>query len=214
MEYKAVLFDFDGVLGDTMHDNYRAWSRALHAYGMTITEKDYFFLEGLSTKGVAETLLKRDGLDLSNTAAVVALKEQHYLEDNRFRFFPGALELVAELRESSPLGLVTGSGMERLRRSTGRQFLDQFQSVVTGESLHHSKPDPEPYLLATQALGLPPAACLVIENAPLGIQAAKSAGMTCIAICSTLAAEYLQSADFIVPNLQSVRHHLNFGNRQ
>ena len=206
MQYQAILFDFDGVLGDTMQDNYRAWSRVLLEYGIDLTHKEYFMLEGLSVEAVAETILARHDRDFSDVATVVALKDKYYLEDNHFRFFPGAAELVAELGERFPLGLVTGGGSERLRYSAGKDFLSQFQVVVTGDAGARSKPAPDPYLLAAQSLNVHPGACLVIENAPVGIQAARSAGMFCVAICSTLAAEYLREADLLVPDLQSLRH--------
>ena len=208
MEYKSILFDFDGVLGDTMQDNYQAWSWAFQNQGVRLERESYFFLEGLSPKKVAETILAREGMTLSLVSDIVSQKERHYWENNQFRFFPGALDLLAECRERYTLGLVSGAGAERLRRSTGGAFLDRFGAVITGDSVKHPKPAPEPYLLAAEALDVHPSRCLVVENAPMGIQAAKSAGMTCVAVCSTLAEKHLQAADAVVSDLESLRRFL------
>ncbi|MBF0125839.1 MAG: HAD family phosphatase [Magnetococcales bacterium] len=204
MEFQAVLFDFDGVLGNTMDDNYRAWSRACGEFAIPLDRHDYFLLEGLSVHAVARTVLARHGQDPALVARLSALKERYYLENNQFHFYPGALELVSMLGSTHRLGLVSGSGRERLRRTAGEDFLAGFQVVVTGDRVERCKPDPEPYLLAARLLGIDPPLCLVVENAPLGIRSAKSAGMSCIGVCSTLTAEHLSGADRVVPDLRGV----------
>jgi beta-phosphoglucomutase len=70
--------------------------------------------------------------------------------------------------------------------------------IITGDKVYNCKPHPEPYLNAAKALSVGPLECVVVENAPVGIESAKSAGMYCIAICSTLERRYLEKADMII----------------
>ena len=91
-----MLFDFDGVIGKTMEDNYRAWSRAFGHFGVVLGKEEYFLLEGLNAKGVAETILIKNNMEISLAKVVATQKEQYYLQDNNFEFYPGALDLVEE----------------------------------------------------------------------------------------------------------------------
>ncbi|MGE5437612.1 MAG: HAD family hydrolase, partial [Syntrophothermus sp.] len=79
-----------------------------------------------------------------------------------------------------------------------------FDVIVSGEDVHKAKPNPDPYLTAQKELGMAINECVVIENAPLGIESAKAAGMICIAIESTLGKEYLQKADFLINTISEV----------
>lgn len=201
---QAILFDFDGVLGRTMQDNYRAWCSAFATVSIALDEREYYQLEGLNTIRLAETILKNSSVELGRAKELAQQKEANYLADNNFCLYPGALELVQQLSEKLLLGLVTGAGSKRLEQTVPVELLKCFSAVVTGDLVTNPKPAPEPYLKAAETLGVAPADCLVVENAPLGIQAAKSAGMTCIAICSTLTADDLQQADQIVADIPAL----------
>jgi beta-phosphoglucomutase-like phosphatase (HAD superfamily) len=76
-----------------------------------------------------------------------------------------------------------------------------FETVVTGDDVSHSKPHPEIYLTAAQRVGVSPTACIAIEDAPAGVEAAKRAGMRCIAVTNSVAREQLSKADLIVDSL-------------
>ncbi|MHC4664824.1 MAG: HAD family hydrolase [Planctomycetota bacterium] len=204
MKYKAILFDFDGVIGKTMEDNYNAWACAFSTIGITLEKVDYFLLEGLDTKSVAKIILKRNKLDESLTDEVVVIKEKHYLEHNSFEFYPGIVDFINSLDNQFKLALVSGATAGRLKKTVSPDFLRKFETVITGDKVQNSKPSPEPYLLASEQLGVPPSECLVIENAPLGIASAKKAGMDCAAVCSTLEHRYLAGADFIVESAHSL----------
>ena len=77
-----------------------------------------------------------------------------------------------------------------------------FDFIQTGDETEKPKPDPEPYLKCAKGLGITPDEAVVIENAPLGVESAKSAGMICIALTSTVGAEYLRRADFVIGGLK------------
>ncbi|GAI93777.1 unnamed protein product, partial [marine sediment metagenome] len=101
-------------------------------------------------------------------------------------------------------GIVTAGLSERVHNSVPLKFLSKFDVVITGDKTIRGKPFSDPYLKGAEELGLKPEECIVVENAPLGIQAAKSAGAYCIAICSTLDRSYLEEADEIVEKFEDL----------
>ena len=211
MNYKAVLFDFDGVIGMTMDDNFQAWAYALTTVEVSINKIDYFLLEGLSARNVAKKMLS-DQFDDKAIDLVVKRKEKHYLTHHTFEFYPDAKALINYLKKKQiKLAVVSGASAERLKKTVSSTFLNKFDSIVTGDRGHASKPSPEPYLQASKELSISPEECLVIENAPLGIESAKKAGMTCIAIASTLENKYLLQADRIVKSIIKIREILEKG---
>jgi beta-phosphoglucomutase len=197
MEIKAVIFDFDGVIGMTMEDNHRAWSKAFAEHGIEFPVEEYFLLEGMGAERVAATILERRGADTALKSRLAELKDRYYLENNSFQFYPHIEEIVALLGTTLPLGLVSGAGRGRLTLSVPPDFLSRFSVVITSETVMHTKPHPEPYMKAAATLGFQPPSCLAVENAPLGIKSAKSAGMLCAALCTTLDEGKLGEADII-----------------
>ena len=87
------------------------------------------------------------------------------------------------------------------------QYLDRFDTIVTADDVTRFKPNPDPYLRALEKLRQEPENCLVVENAPAGIEAAKAAGLTCYAVASTLPPPYLQASDRIFPSLRALADH-------
>lgn len=204
MKYKAILFDFDGVIGKTAEDNYHAWARAFRSVGIRMDKKDYFLNEGLNTAGVAARELKKNGLPPDKSGEIVRLKEKFYQETNRFRLYPGIPGLLRKMKPKYKLAVVTGAGLERFERTMPGNLMGYFDAVISGDKVRSPKPSPEPYLTAASELRLSAQDCLVVENAPLGIKAAKKANMTCIAIASTLAGKWLSGADYIVKDIKEL----------
>ncbi len=200
-KYQAVLFDFDGVIGQTMEDNYCAWAYAFNTIDITLDRIEYFLLEGMNTKSVAQAILKKHDRNKNFINEMVSLKERYYLEHNTFKFYPHIIDFIDGIKSDFKLALVTGAGDHRLRVTVQNDnLLKKFATIVTGDDIQNPKPNPEPYLLAAKFLDMTPSVCLVIENAPFGIKAAKTAGMDCVAVCSTLEPAYLSQADFIIDN--------------
>lgn len=207
MPYRAVLFDFDGVLADTMEDNYRAWQHVLREIGVVIHREEYFLLEGMKLAEVARTLCKRHGIGGADYAAFARGKEAYYLKHHAFRFYPGVLRIVGNLaRAGVPLAIVSAGLYERLALSVPAEFLDQFKAVVTGEKTERNKPFPDPYLKAAGEMSVPIGECVVVENAPLGIRSAKAAGAACIAISSTLEPSRLMGADMVISQFEDLEN--------
>lgn len=203
---KAILFDFDGVLADTMNDNFRAWEHAFKRYGIIISKSDFMLLEGMSPMDIARKI-GRD-YDLHNYKdheSIVAEKEQFYRKNNNFKLYLGTEDLLGTLKKNKiKLALVSGTSDERIYRVVSKKFLSFFDVLVTANSVVYTKPHPQPYKTATKLLNVEKHEAIAIENAPLGIQAAKSAGIYCIALCSTLKQEFLTQADEIVSNMSSL----------
>ena len=138
---------------------------------------------------------------------LVQKKEKHYLKNHRFRFYPGVEKLIENLWvRKIPLALVTAGFRSRLDRTVPKKFLKKFSVFVTGDEAIEGKPSPAPYLKAAERLGVKPGECLVVENAPLGIQSAKAAGTYCIGLCTTVTNGHLKGADEIVESFQDLEH--------
>ncbi len=213
-KYKAILFDFDGVIGKTMDDNYDAWAYAFNTIGIPLAKEEYFLLEGLHSKGVAQTILKENNANQSLVSQMVEIKQKYYLESNSFEFYPGIIDFINYIEKGIKLGLVTGASTERLVKTAPAYFLAKFGSIISGDKVQDPKPSPQPYILASKDLKIAPSDCLVVENAPLGIESAKKAGMYCVAVCSTLDKRYLSGADFIVDDASFLRTFLQNINKE
>jgi len=203
--FRTVLFDFDGVIGNTMDDNFQAWQAAFFKYGVEIKKEDYFLMEGAPMRDVAESFLCQNNLDPCIANRVVQSKERHYMENHHFTLYEGIESLVTMLgRNSFRLGVVSGGNRKRLFSLGINQFLANFDVFVTGDETSQGKPNPEPFLAAARKLEVSPEHCVVIENAPYGITSAKKAGMYCMAVCSTLDASCLSRADKVVSGIPEI----------
>ena len=200
-KFKGILFDFDGVIGRTMEDNYTAWKNVLSQFGIELTKDEYFLLEGVNTIELAKLLLSKNGKDTNRAAEIVKAKEEYYLKNNNFSLYEGVEETIHTLKGNGYLlAIVSAANFSRLSNTLYPALLKEFNTVITGDKIDRGKPFPDPYLTAAKELGIEPSECLVVENAPIGIEAAKNAGMYCIAITSTLDKKYLSKADKIIGN--------------
>jgi beta-phosphoglucomutase len=205
-KFKAILFDFDGVLGKTMDDNYAAWVKALSAYDIPLEAEDYYLQEGRKASEIAEYAARKHNFSPETIAQITDLKDTNYLNNNNFSFYEGVNEIITWARDNKyKIGVVSGGSKKRLLDPKVRAVLDSFDLVITASDYSTGKPSPEPYLAASKKLNVIPSECLVIENAPLGIEAAKKAGMKCIAISTTLEPKHLSEADCIVNSIKEVK---------
>lgn len=199
---KAVLFDFDGTLVDNMEFHYKSLIKTAGGK-VNIEPMDLFVMEGMQIFDITADLLKDLKLDEHGIKMFIKKKKKLYMEIAKdLRMRPDALRLIKKLRKLNyKIGLVTGSVKEYLDLHFSSRDYALFDHLITDKETEKFKPDPEPYLKSAEGLGVKPEECVAIDNAPLGVESAKSAGMICIGLLSTVTEEHLKRADFVVKNL-------------
>ena len=206
--FEAFLFDMDGVLTDSMPNHWEAWQKVFADLGVIVDREEILRREGEKGMVTLKSVLERSGVRTSPEVLAQALERKEHL----FRSFPkpallpGARELVHELWQSGArVALVTGTSLNEARSNLPADLFEKFDTVVTGDQIDHGKPDPEPYQVALERLGVQKTRALVIENAPFGIASAKGAGLTCIALTTSLPAAELAGADWVATSLHELR---------
>jgi mannitol-1-/sugar-/sorbitol-6-phosphatase len=199
----AILFDLDGVLVDStraVDREWRAWAKKKGVDGDAIMA----IAHGVRTVEVIRRVAPQ--LDAEAEAKKIENHEAHDREG--VMVMPGAIDLVRSIPEGR-WGVVT-SGSRKLASARMRFCgLPVPKVLVTADDVKNGKPDPEPYLKGAERLGFSPAECLVIEDAPAGIQSARAGGMKVIGLASTYSAEKLTQADAVVGKLGLLRVSLN-----
>jgi HAD superfamily hydrolase (TIGR01509 family) len=198
---RAVLFDLDGVIVDSRPHHLSAWNELARRHDLR-HGPDYF----TATFGLRnDAILGGLGIAPDAVAALAAEKESLFRGAARGRVetLPGVRGLLDALdRESIPRAVVTSTPRENLKlvlESLG--LTERFHALVAEEDASKGKPDPEGFLVAARRLGVEPARCIVIEDAPAGLAAAKAAGMRAIGVTTTRPATDLGDADLAVDSL-------------
>ena len=199
-KFKAVLFDMDGVIVDSMPYHFISWFEAMRKYNVRIAPSDIFAMEGAKWDKVIRYAFNRDSLTLTKKTLHTIFLDRQRLFAKYFKryIFPEIIEIIKLLKNQGFLiGLVTGSSLAEAKKMLPKNIYILFDAKVSGDMVKRGKPHPDSYLLAAKKLKLAPKRCIVIENAPYGIKAAKTAGMYCAAIATSLSKEYLKKADKI-----------------
>ena len=200
---RGVIFDMDGVLVNSEPLHLRATQEILTAYGVTLTDEDYFRRYIVySDWELMELLLP----DATARPAAATAKSRRYLElvQAGVPAFPDGLGLLMRT-DGWQVGLATGSLRREVELALDSLGIrERFQTIVTREDCVNGKPHPEPFLRAAEGLGLPPERCVVVEDTPGGIRAAKAAGMRCVAVTHSCREDSLREADLIVDDLGAV----------
>ncbi len=216
---KAIIFDMDGVLVDSMPYHAGAWIKAFAETGISVGRKDIYELEGSNHRQTVEIMFRRSGRIATDKDVNEISKKKIEIFNmiQHVRPFDGMKELLAELAPEYRLAVVSGSNHRTVHELMDSFFPGVFHVIIDGDSVKKSKPDPEPYLMAVEKLGLPKEECIVIENAPLGIHSAKSAGLKVIAIPTYLGRECMKEADVIVDNhrdlSRAIKDEINYYNK-
>ncbi len=204
---RGVVFDLDGVLVDSEGLHVEAWRLLFARHGLEATEAEFAQGVGMSDVDWLEWLFASRG----TTGDITSLREakraifQTLLAAN-VRPFPGVVPLVRALHGEFRLGVASNSWRQNIGTVLDALGLRAcFDAIVGADDVARHKPHPEAYQRVAASLGLQPPACTVIEDSPLGIQAAKAAGMRCIGITNTLPAERLAQADLVVPSLEDAQ---------
>lgn len=207
-EIQAVLFDMDGVLVNSIAVHRAAWNSALAEKNLpALDPRRYSSMLGRTSQDILTEYLDWQDLIMpsSSRVEIIASKERYLREllIKGIQTIPGVIDWLDFFKKKQILCSVASSGemgiivaiLDLLDLS------DYFASIISGAHLPASKPDPIVFLLAAASLGVNPEHCLVIEDAPAGIQAAKSANMLCCAVATTSPCDELKRADLLLGNL-------------
>jgi beta-phosphoglucomutase len=211
MTTRAVLFDMDGVIVDSMKYHADAWKRVLSDFGMVLDDIDILRREGMYGRDSVEDIFIEHRRPLPDDRQFQNLlaKKHVIFESYQIGLYPGTEPILAWIRDLNiRTALVTGSLRRSVMHVIPAPVLEQFDTVVTAEDVTKGKPDPEPYLKAIGKLAVKPEESVIIENAPMGIRSARGAGILCYALETTLPREYLAEADRVFENHGSLFEHL------
>lgn len=173
--FKAALIDMDGTLYDSMPNHARAWKKMCDEVGLDCNEKEFFHFEGMTGKQTVCELFKRNNRPLPDDEyceLLYKIKSRYFNTMRKVSVMPGAAEMVEKLKELDITRVVvTGSGQRSLIERIMHDFPGIFSPdrLITSHDVKSGKPSPEPYLKAMELIGEPSEACVVIENAPLGV---------------------------------------------
>jgi beta-phosphoglucomutase len=201
---RAVFFDVDGVLIDSPDVHVRFWLEAFKPYNIDLPAQRLHLEEGRKSIDIARRIVKDYNLNLGDDVLedLIRWKREQYRLHSPSGMRIDALTAVKTLKADGwKIGLVSGSVKKNIHSVLSDYELSLFDVKITAESYKRSKPDPEPYLTASKEACVKPQNCIAIENAPLGIESAKAAGMKVVAITSTLPEALLKKADVIMVNL-------------
>ncbi|HEX3259268.1 MAG TPA: HAD-IA family hydrolase [Pseudonocardia sp.] len=200
--FEAVLFDLDGVLVDSTASVTRSWSRWAVEYGVSAQAlqenhgqpAQALVQRLLGADQVAAGLARIEDIEVDDAASVAAI--------------PGAHEAFASLPEHRRAVVTSGTPPIATARLRTAGF-PLPATLVTADDVPRGKPDPAPYLLAAERLGLPPERCLAVEDAPAGIASAQAAGCQVLAVAGTAPAEELAAAALTVDGLDRLTVHVD-----
>lgn len=216
MMLKAILFDMDGVLFDSMPNHARSWTQAVARFGLGMTQEEVYMNEGRTGSGTINALAQRTwGRDATEEECqrIYEAKSEIFNTLPRPTAMPGALEVLRKVKAEGLMRvIVTGSGQRTLLDRLNAAFPGIFRKelMVTAFDVKIGKPYPEPYLMGLKKANVKASEAIVVENAPLGIQAARAAGIFTIAVnTGPLKDEILQEAgaNLVLPSMQHLADH-------
>lgn len=206
MKIRAFIFDLDGVLTDTAEYHYRAWKRLADEEGIPFDRRDNEALRGVSRRESLSRMLKGRPISEEQAQAWMERKNSYYVEMIRQMrpadVLPGSHELLAELRAAgikiaiASASMNAGEVVDRLGLSA------EIDALCDGNSVTRTKPAPDLFLYAARQLGIPPATCVVVEDAEAGVEAALAGGMRAIGIGPV---ERVGKAHLVIPSLENQR---------
>ena len=210
---KAVLFDMDGVLFNSMPYHSIAWHEVMESHGLHLSREEAFLHEGRTGASTINIVYQRQFGCEADPELIRQLYEEKCQAFARFpepEVMPGAADLLRKVKESGlqPV-LVTGSGQHTLFNRLDHSFPGIFdrEHMVTAYDVKYGKPHPEPYLMGLQKAGVQADEAVVVENAPLGVQAGVAAGIFTVAVNTGPIADQVlldAGADLLLPSMQAL----------
>lgn len=210
----GLIFDIDGVIADTEAVNARATAKVFdELLGLkNVTRQDFEAGLGRGAEEYVKAGARAHGLELNaeQVRRATALRQEYFLrilETEPLPPYPGVMDLIdaALASENVKVGIATSGTLEKSRAVLEATKVPYKRMVyVNGSEIEKKKPDPELFLTAARRMGIALPRCVVIEDAPNGIQAAKAAGVKCIAVTNSASAEKLTHADMVCDSIGQI----------
>lgn len=209
----TVIFDMDGVITDTMPCHFKAWSEIFKTHSIEVTHEDIYKREGQKGIESIREIFKEHLKTFNTSTAIEILKSKELLFKKIFKrkFITGSRNFIRDLAHRGfYLGLVTGTSRHEAKKLLPKSLWDLFNVTVCGSDVQNGKPHPEPYLKALSKLSIKASQAVVIENAPFGIRSAKAAGLTCLALETSLPKRFLTQADCVFDSYSQIKSNVSF----
>ena len=215
---KAVFFDQDGVLFNSMPYHAQSWELAMNENGLPFTKNQTYKNEGRTGASVINEAYRLvHGVEAPQEVieAVYSAKSNHFIRLTGGQLpavIPGIKDVLHMLHEHGvQCWVVTGSGQRNLINSLNDTFDHVFSGIICAFDVTRGKPDPEPYLKAWERSGFAKNECMVVENAPLGVRAGKAAGLYTVAVNTGILSDEdlaAEGADIVLPDMKALLQHL------
>jgi HAD superfamily hydrolase (TIGR01509 family) len=210
---RAILFDLDGLMVDSEPHSLASWAAVLRERNISLEQA---VIDRMFGQRVSETASMLTQIyHLPDDLLVLAREKEDYQITHlhgRIKPMPGLFALLDVIDEKGLQKAIASSGVRRYVTAvlTEVGLTDRFEMLMTGDDVNNGKPAPDIFLAAARALQAEPRECLVLEDAPNGVSAAKAAGMRAVAIpnAHTRALDF-SSADWVLPSLDAVRDHFD-----
>ena len=180
---RGLVFDCDGTIADTMPLHYRAWVAALREHGAEFPEAMFYEMAGIPTVRIIEILNERHGYRIPVQEAADHKESLYVALVGEVEPIEPVVRLVKAYAGRLPMAVATG-GTRAICSKTlqSLHLLEHFQAIVTADDVARGKPAPDIFLEAARRLGVSPGECYAFEDAELGLQAARAAGMVAVDI--------------------------------
>ena len=215
-QMKIIIFDFDGVILDSENSHFIAFNEGLKNLNINISEDEYYSKYiSLDDRGVITNVVNDKNISVTNEEIDMIIKNKNDYFESRLidnsKLFPGVEELIIQLSKNFVLSIGSGANRsEIIKTLKNNNIYDYFEIIVSADEINNPKPNPETYnrVLDNINTDFNINEIIVIEDSPGGIEAAKSAGLKCIAITNTFDNEELGKADIIVSNYEDILKYL------
>ncbi len=201
----GILFDMDGVLIDSEHLTSLAAIHYFSKKGFAVRHEDFIPFYGTGEKGFFGGVAAKYNIPYDNAVEADSIyREYEKLAEGKIGPLPGVVDFIALCR-GKYLKLAVATSAGKLKMDINLKLLgfdnNTFDALICGYDIKNNKPHPEIFITAAERLGLKPEECLVIEDAPSGVKAAKAAGARCLALTTSVSESLLLEADWIVKDL-------------
>ena len=206
MDLKAAIFDLDGIIVNTVPLHFKAWKKMFSEYGKDFTFQDYKEkVDGIPRIDGAKAILPQlSQQELKKAASKKQNCFLEFLEKEGVKVYESTLNLIKNLRKESIKVAVISSSKNCLYILKKANIDNLFDVIITGNDIKRGKPRPDVFLLAIERLNLSPKQCVVFEDAVLGVEAAKRAGIRCVGVDRYNNPERLRSADLGIGDVSQI----------